>query len=210
MSKPLEITGIKFGLLTAIQKSDQRFGKGKQIKWICKCDCGKDYLVVPTQLSSGYTTSCGCDTNRKISEKNSTHGDTINGRTKEYRCWKSMKDRCFLKTSKSYHNYGGRGITISQRWVNSFENFLNDMGRAPSSIHQLERKYNNGNYEPSNCCWVIPMVQSRNRRTNVNATHNGKTMCALDWSNELGISRMKVLRRIKIGWSIQKIIDHYK
>ena len=137
---------------------------------------------------------------------NATHGEAYGAkRTKEYRAWRSIKQRCYLTTNKDFKNYGLRGIVMCNRWRNSFENFLSDMGRAPTASHSIERIDNQGNYTPNNCRWATPSIQARNRRTNIFATHNGKTQCCKDWWKELRIPRWTMERRLKAGCSIAEI-----
>lgn len=89
-----------------------------------------------------------------------THGMT---NTSEYRIWAQMKSRCLNLKDKSYSNYGGRGIKVCDRWL-TFEGFIADMGIRPSTKHSIDRKDNNGNYEPTNCRWALPGIQVHNRR----------------------------------------------
>lgn len=201
----LDLTGRQFRYWSVVKFFDNGLPGKKVSRFLCRCICGVEKIVQGGVLTSGKSQSCGCKTSQIISEKNSTHGDTSGGRTKEYRAWKSMRDRCFLRSAKCYRIYGGRGITVCKRWL-KFENFLADMGRAPSPSHQLDRfPNNNGNYEPSNCRWTDAKSQSRNRRTNVLATHDGVTKCCLDWAAELKIPRWTVARRLKIGRTIYQI-----
>jgi len=206
--KWMDLTGKKFSRLTVI-KFIGFLGKQKRSTWLCRCDCGNTSKVDTATLRSGSTKSCGCYCRERIRETHTTHGETRNGiRTKEYRCWKSMKDRCYLKSCECFYRYGGRGIKVCKRWKNSFENFLKDMGRCPKGL-TIERIGNGGNYCKSNCCWGTKKQQARNRRTNVYATHNGIKLCALDWSIKLGIPYWSVIRRLKDGYSIARIIRRY-
>lgn len=109
-----------------------------------------------------------------------------------------MIRRCTDENNKSYHNYGGRGITVCKRWT-LFKNFLKDMGKRPSSKHTLDRKDNNGNYEKGNCRWVVRKEQMRNIRKNRMITAFGKTMCASAWAEELGMSPQTIISRLNRG-----------
>lgn len=209
--KPLDdLSGKKFGFYTVIRFVDNNIPEKRVNRFLCRCDCGTENVLTSSQINSSKTQSCGCKTNEIISRKKSTHGATRNGkRTKEYRTWRSIKDRCYLKTSKSYHNYGGRGIVMCQAWLNSFGEFFKDMGMSPLKISSIERINNKGNYEPGNCEWSTPKLQARNKRTNIFATHAGKNQCSLDWSSELKIPYWTVLRRLKIGKTIAKIKSEF-
>lgn len=139
-----------------MSKADNRH---RQLYWNCVCDCGKETIVAGMNLRNDHTKSCGCFHLDAVR----THGLA---RTKTYISWISMKTRCSNKNDKyKYGIYGGRGITICDRWLNSFENFLEDMGKRPKN-HTLDRIDSTGNYEPDNCRWATPLQQARNRRLN--------------------------------------------
>lgn len=105
----------------------------------------------------------------------------------EYVIWTHMKARCFDESDKSYQRYGGRGITVCQRWVNDFPAFYADMGDRPSPLHSIERKNNEGNYEPGNCRWATATEQARNRRSSVLVEHNGQVKTVAEWAEIHGI-----------------------
>jgi hypothetical protein len=119
----------------------------------------------------------------------------------EYKAWAAMKARCLNPSDAAYAAYGGRGITVCDRWLDSSA-FLEDMGKRPSPKHSLDRINNNGNYEPGNCRWATARQQIRNTRRNVNVEFNGKTQCLMDWSIETGIG-FKTLqcRLLNYGWT---------
>lgn len=122
-------------------------------------------------------------------------------KTSEYQAWQNMKLRCYWSGWRDYHRYGGRDITVCNRWKNSFDNFLADMGNKPSSRHQLDRIDNDGNYEPGNCQWVLPRENARNRSDTRLITYNGKTQCLWDWSRELNIHHATLTYRLNCGKS---------
>lgn len=124
-------------------------------------------------------------------------------RTKEYVAWINMKDRCYNKKHKRYRDYGARGITVCGRWLQSFQNFIEDMGCAPAKNLSLDRfPDKNGNYEPNNCRWATHSEQMNNRRIRVAATYNGITKSLTKWSQEFGVTPVTIARRIKNGYDI--------
>lgn len=120
----------------------------------------------------------------------------------EYRAWARMKRRCLDPRTDGYHRYGGRGITVCPRWLNSFENFLADMGPRPTDQHSLDRVNNNGNYEPGNCRWATLDMQANNRRANRRLTHNGKSQGVSAWARELGCKPHTITMRLARGWPV--------
>ena len=135
--------------------------KHRQSMWLCKCECGIEKIILGNHLKSGHTKSCGC-LHKEIMTK---HGHSKNGkRTRTYQSWHSMIKRCVNPNDPVYHNYGGRSIKVCKRWM-QFENFLEDMGEV-SDGYQIDRINNNENYCKSNCHWVTPKTNSRNKRDN--------------------------------------------
>jgi hypothetical protein len=116
-----------------------------------------------------------------------------------HRAWLMMIQRCSDETYPTFHRYGGRGITVCARWRDSFAAFRDDMGPRPSASHSVGRIDNDGPYSPENCRWETMAEQTRNRCTNINVTHNGKTQCLMDWAAELGINYFTLNKRIRRG-----------
>lgn len=163
--------------------------------WLCKCDCGNESFVSSGNLRSGRTVSCGCYW-RRIATK---HGDCPSvKKSKEYNTWAGLKARCSNPNNPGWKNYGGRGISFCERWA-SFAAFLEDVGRAPSPKHTLDRIKNHLGYEPGNVRWATRAVQSRNRRVTRWITYKGETLCLKDWSTRFGVPegtmRSRVFRR---------------
>ncbi len=156
-----DITGELFGRLTVQYKhSVNRQGNAL---WFCLCDCGNSAIVRGADLRNGHTNSCGCFNEEQTSKANTTHSGTVGGRTKEYRVWLSMRRRCFDASHEHYLYYGGRGVTVCDRWKDDFEAFLSDMGTAPFESSTIERINTNGNYEPTNCKWATKQEQVLNQ-----------------------------------------------
>ena len=130
-------------------------------------------------------------------------------KTSEYFAWSGMRERCFNKNNQSYERYGGRGITVCERWQgrDGFTNFLADMGQKPTPGHTIERRDNNGNYEPGNVRWATRKEQARNTRRNRLITSGGETKCLHEWAEVSGINPFTILRRLKVGWPVELAIS---
>lgn len=184
--KSLELKGRVFGRLKVIDKLVNR-DKFRQVQWVCKCECGNESVVTSARLMSGKSQSCGCLAANMLIKRSTKHGHNKRGkRTTEYRIWVNMRYRCYDEGYILFKNYGGRGITVCDRWLNSFDNFLSDVGMRPSKNHSLDRYPNNdGNYEPGNVRWATNDEQSRNKRNNRWIEFNGKRMILKDWADYL-------------------------
>lgn len=193
-------TGQVYGHLTVIERAPNPGSRGGAF-WLCQCDCGNSFVAPGIGLRAGQNISCGC---RKCSP---THGHSRRGSiTPEYRCWKDMIARCHRPATKYFHNYGGRGIVVCDRWRHSFENFLADMGLRPSNRHSIDRKENGGNYEPANCRWATKQEQDNNRRTNRLLEVNGVSHTITEWARITGIAPVTIHYRIKRGWTIERAV----
>jgi Pyruvate/2-oxoacid:ferredoxin oxidoreductase delta subunit len=179
----------------------------------CQCECGRVEIRQRYALISNNTHACKyCNTIDRI-KRQTKHGAAINGSpTQEYSSWQHMKTRCYDTDFKQYYDYGGRGIIVCDRWLgqNGFINFLSDMGSIPIKGYTLERKCNDGNYEPSNCYWASKPIQSRNKRSNVYLEYKGERMVQRDWANKLGVHETSLLYQLKKGKTFEEIVEYYK
>jgi hypothetical protein len=198
----IEMTGKTFGRLKVINRAPNK-GKYKRVAWYCKCNCGNLTTVIGAYLRNGNTTSCGCFKNSSES-KHKTHG--LSKKISEYAAWENMKRRCYYTKSNRYEYYGGRGITVCNRWINSFENFYSDMGAKPSKFHTLERIDVNKNYDPENCKWIHRNEQARNKTNTKYLTIDSVTKRIAEWALIYGVKSSIVFRRISRGWPKDKTL----
>jgi len=164
----IDLTGQTFGKLKvlgiAVRAGRNSRGHATPTKWQCLCDCGKESVVAGKDLRNGRTRSCGCLRADSMRASFRTHGEgSYKFYTPEYSAWQSMRGRCLNPNNTKYYCYGARGIKVCERW-NSYENFLQDMGRKPDKRYSLDRINVNGDYEPSNCRWLDPEGQYWNRQ----------------------------------------------
>ncbi len=150
------LTRRRFGRLVVLGIIERRpMSGGTRLMWLCRCDCGGETRCTAYTLKSGHSKSCGCYHADETRRRSITHGMTKNrSRPPEYTIWHHAKRRCFVPSTPHFEDYGGRGITMCERWQKSFEAFYVDMGPRPTPKHSLERENTNGNYEPGNCRWA--------------------------------------------------------
>lgn len=175
--------------------------------WLCLCDCGTTTVIAGSSLVRGFTRSCGClATERKENDARGfqpIHGMTD---TPTFKRWSSMLARCYKSSDISYPNYGGRGISVCDRWRTSFQAFYDDMGPAPNG-RQLDRIDNDGNYEPGNCRWATLEQQGNNRRTNRLLTYEGQRMTLAQWNKAQGFPKNVLHKRLAAGWTLARALE---
>jgi hypothetical protein len=202
--KPTPI-GQKFNRLTIISDAPDTIRKNNSLRRNvqCLCECGKIKTIDYFRVTSGGAQSCGCLQKERASKACKTHGHTVIKHTKEYKAWSHMKQRCINTNDKSYSYYGGRGITVCQQWIESFDAFLNNVGYAPKlkdvSIGRID---NNGNYEPGNVRWEQRADQNLNTRRNVFIEFNGETKTIKEWADLYNLKYDTLRMRLKSGWSV--------
>jgi hypothetical protein len=202
-----KLFGQRFGRLIANEPC--RRTTGGQIVWRCKCDCGGTAEVFASNLIKGHTQSCGCIWLEAVDR--TTHGLSDSS---EYITWSSAKQRCYDEKNKRYDRYGGRGIVMCQRWRESFEAFLGDMGRKPSGL-TIDRIENDGNYScgkcdeckangwTANCRWANSSEQNNNTSVVAKYELDGELLTLAALSERCGLSRSTLKQRLqKRGWSL--------
>lgn len=206
----IDLVGRVFSRLTVLKFSHTNKHNGAV--WECLCSCGVVKVVPARSLVTGHTVSCGCYRRYNLASKTLKHGHSKVGFTSpEYKTWCNMKERCCTEDNKSYKYYGGRGIKICERWINSFENFFEDMGKKPSTAHSIERDDVNGNYEPSNCRWATKKEQAGNTRTNVWLEYEGKKMTITNWAKFFKLkSSSNILFHLRKGKTFEQVYNHFK
>lgn len=201
--KSVDLTDRVFGKLTALKRIGSTGSRGGAL-WLCRCDCGREKDVPAINLTRTLRPVRSCGAKAHVVEtRHRTHGRT---KSPEYGIWRQMVARCTKPDSQGYPKYGARGITVCDRWENSFENFLADMGDRPSADLTLERKDNNGPYSPTNCVWATRSTQQRNKRDTVRMTLNGVTKSVAEWAEQLGVKKHSLVTRKRYGWSDERIL----
>lgn len=217
-----DLIGCKFGRLVVTGEvspsirasASARCGRKQYRRFSCICECGSEKIVEGRCLTNGGTRSCGClgkdHPNRLL------HGQSVGGKTTpEYNAWRGMKKRCDNPKPK-YRRYSGRGIEVCPRWRNGeghlsgFDCFLLDMGIRPSPIHSLDRyPDNDGDYEPTNCRWALPVDQVRNRSITVKVLYRGILMPLAQATETAGalVSTKLAADRLRCGWSVERAVE---
>jgi len=195
------LVNSRFGRLVVMSPAA---ASGGHRRLVCRCDCGTVRSFRETHLMAGATKSCGCLMREAASTRLRRHGKT---KTPEYGIWKTMKSRCGNRNTQSYVNYGGRGITVCDRWKNSFEAFLLDMGERPSRAHSIDRRDGTKGYSPDNCRWATPMEQAANSTKPRVLTMNGVSDSIAGWARRTGLTSATIdLRLRNRGWSVERAL----
>lgn len=190
------LTGIRSGKLLALEPIGR---KGGHVYYRCKCDCGGFKDLPSHHLSQGLVKSCGC-----LARKVRFSG--LN-RSPEYQVWKLMMRRCYDPKMEGYHNYGGRGIAVCDRWKEDPRAFIENMGKRPSRRHSIDRIDTDGPYSPGNCKWSTPKEQARNTRKSVWIEYRGQKRLLVEWADELGLAAGTIKERLRRGYSIEDALN---
>lgn len=201
--------GKAFGRWTVLRREehDRIFPNGKRFAmWICVCSCGTERGVLGMSLLNGTSQSCGCLTKERSSAVNTKHGEA-GKRTVEYSTYRGILSRCFNKQNTRYRDYGGRGITVCDRWL-SYENFLEDMGRRPSAKHSFDRIDNEKGYYKENCRWALAGDQMTNRRNTLFVDTPDGRMPLAKLAKIYGIPANTLRGRLfDLGWPLEKALS---
>lgn len=206
MGKIINESGNRYGKLVVQGLSHFDPKEANRAYFKCVCDCGNERIVMGKSLRSNIIYAClECSAKRRA-DNHSSHGDCRKGKTKEYFIWRGIKERCLNPRNKHYFRYGGRGITMCEKWKNSYADFLLDMGRKPSDKHSIERNDNEKGYSPENCKWATQKEQTRNTRQNKILTFNGVSLCVAEWAEKLNVKSATLHMRVHRGWSVDRIL----
>ncbi len=195
-----DLTGKVFGRLTVLDFVG-RNSHGAYL-WICYCECGNTIEAIGSDLKDRKK-HCGCQTAANKKGVNRTHGLS---RHPVFKIWERMISRCHNPKDWAFAYYGGRGIRVCKRWRTSPETFIADMGERPSNKYTVNRKDNDGNYDPENCEWATDTEQARNTRRNHLVTIGGETLCLSAWCERFKVSPALVHCRLRYGWTIEKAL----
>lgn len=191
-----DLTGRRFGKLTVVSEAGHR---GKNVAWLCICDCGKETIARANHLRSGARVSCGCRRSESKMKYDSKHN-------RIYSIWRGMKERCYYKHNKRYEQYGGRGIKVCMEWHNfaTFQEWALSSGYSDEL--SIDRIDNNGNYSPENCRWATNIEQANNKSQSKIIDCEGKCMTLAQWCKILSLPYSSVYRRLSKGWTFEQAI----
>lgn len=211
MKAPHDLTGVIFGRLKVlsgpIRGKKYVLASGKlgsnQMLWLCICDCGTEKVLARASLVSGIVKSCGCWRKARCSKLGFRHGESA---SRFHSIWSGMFDRCTNPKNKSYHNYGGRGIKVCDRWQ-KFENFRDDMSPTYRDGLTIERKNNEKGYEPENCEWASRLAQANNTRVNRFIDTPWGSMTISQAARLAGLNASTLRDRVKRGWPQDRLFS---
>lgn len=203
MPKFHDMTGKRYGLLTVLSLYEKRFTRGGTMYfcWLCQCDCGAKKICRGASLATGRNISCGCR-----QHKHEKHGYCYHPL---YNTWTGMKGRCYDKNAPAYRDYGARGITVCDEWINDAGRFIEhvlSLGWYEGCGLSIDRINNNLGYSPSNVRLATQSMQSRNNRRTIYLEFNGRTASIAEWSEILGIPYSRIQTRIYRGWSSERAL----
>ncbi len=197
----IDLTGKVYGDLKVLRIAVDEPGKKK--KWLCECKCGALVEVAGSNLVSGHTTACKQCGLKKTAAKRTIR---VRGTEKLYQVWNTMRNRCSNPNTKSYSDYGARGVKVCHEWGNSkaFIQWALDHGYKPGL--EIDRIDTNGDYCPENCRWIPRIVNANNKRSNVIIEYNGETHTAAEWARILNVNYKNLMRNLSKGDSFEEAV----
>lgn len=195
----IDEAGKRYGRLQVLAMAAR--GHNRSVRWLCRCDCGVENVVLGSSLRRGVTVSCGCNRREKLAASARTHGWS---QTRTYKTWRGMVGRCTDPRNASFAKYAGRGVTVCDRWL-TFEKFLEDMGERPAG-KTLDRIRNEDGYAPGNCRWATVTEQNNNRRNVRMLSAFGERVSLVEWSRRTGIAVPTIFQRLKHGWEPERAL----
>lgn len=199
-----DITGKIFGRLTILSYAGKA---GKESIWLSRCKCGVEKVVRYNGLTRGATTSCGCyrrEVHAKRRARPKGHERTF--KNPLYRIWQSMKTRCYNEKNPNYARYGAKGVRICQRWLDSFDTFVDDMGMPPEG-HSIDRIDPYGDYSPENCRWATRLIQSQNQKRTRFYQWQGESLCLTEVARRANVDYYQVYWAVFAGKSIDEAVQ---
>ena len=207
------LVGQRFGRIVVIQKAQKLAGRSdRHSMWVCQCDCGNQKIIAGDKLLAGYTKSCGCLKSEIASKRIKEHGKPhiTHGLSyhRLYNIYTKMKDRCYKAEDNKYQRYGGRGISVCDEWLSSFQAFYDwAMANGYRDDLTIDRIDNDGNYCPENCRWATPTTQQNNKSTNRHIEYQGEMVTIAEAARLTGIPKSTLWWRVNKGWSADKLFD---
>lgn len=193
-----DLSGNRYDMLLVLHRVENSLDG--YVQYLCLCDCGNTKVIKGHNLSNGKTHSCGCMKKKMMAEKQFKHGDAgthHSASSRLYRIWQGMINRCTRQKFRQWKDYGGRGITVCDEWINDYSVFKEwAIQNGYSDDLTIDRINNDGNYEPTNCRWVSMKHQMNNKSNNHLINYNGCTKTLTEWAEELGIPRHTLSERI--------------
>lgn len=204
-----DLVGRRFGTLVVLRRATEKEsprGLGTKTRWLVRCDCGVERLAIGMRLKEGRIKACDMNGHTWASEVWKGHTPKVSVKSPAYQSWSHLKQRCLNPKNHKYAYYGGRGITVCERWKDSFEAFFEDMGDRPSTAHSIERKDVNGNYEPGNCVWATAEQQRLNTQRTVYVEFEGQRVRLHDYAKSLGLNPGNIYMRLRSGWTLEQAV----